>query len=209
VTNLINATADLIWYLFIPPIEAYATIDGLDFFFPQLLNKEDFPTLLGAIVGVIILIAYIPFNYYGIKVFARITAGFGSVKMIFYALPAIALIFLFSKPQNFTIYHGVLPFGIAGVFAAMPFAMFAFGGARVVPDFAEETKNKRNIIYALLFTILGQATVYILYDLALILTVKWSAFGITPGNWGGMSNIVGNPFVILASSYDQTNDKPR
>jgi amino acid transporter len=202
VTNLINATSDLIWYLFIPPIEAYATIEGLDFIFPQLLNKQDFPTLLGAIVGVIILIAYIPFNYYGIKIFARITAGFGSVKMIFYALPALALIFLFARPGNFTVYHGVLPFGIAGIFAAMPFAMFAFGGARVVPDFAEETKNKRNIIYALLLTIIGQATIYILYDVALITTVDWSAFGIKVGDWAGMSNIVGNPFIILASSYD-------
>ncbi|ARM75605.1 APC family permease [Acidianus manzaensis] len=202
VTNLINATSDLIWYLFIPPIEAYATIEGLDFFFPQLLNKEDFPTLLGALVGVIILIAYIPFNYYGIKVFARVTAGFGSIKMIFYALPALALVVLFAKPSNFTAYHGILPFGIAGVFAAMPFAMFAFGGARVVPDFAEETKNKRDIIYALLFTILGQATIYILYNIALLTTINWSAFGIKPGDWSGLSNVVGNPFVILTSSYD-------
>ncbi|BDC18915.1 APC family permease [Acidianus sp. HS-5] len=202
VTNLINATADLIWYLFIPPIEAYATIEGLDFFFPQLLNSQDYPTLLGAIVGAIILVAYIPFNYYGIKLFAKITAGFGSIKMIFYALPALALLVFFARPSNFTAFHGLLPFGIAGIFEAMPFAMFAFGGARVVPDFAEEAKRKRDLIYALLFTILGQATIYILYDVTLITTVNWKAFGIGQGNWAGLSNVVGNPFVILASSYD-------
>lgn len=202
VTNLINATADLIWYLFIPPIEAFATIEGLYFIFPQLLNKQGYPTLLGAIVGVVILIAYIPFNYYGIKLFAKITAGFGSVKIIFYVLPVLALLLLFSNPQNFTAYHGVLPFGIAGIFAAMPYAMFAFGGARVVPDFAEETKDKRHIVYALLLTILGQAAIYILYDLTLILTVNWKAFGITPGDWSGLSKVAGNPFVILTSSYD-------
>jgi len=62
VTNLINAMADLVWYLFIPPIEAFATLEGLSFIFPSLLFNG-VPTIEGAIVGVLIMLAYIPFNY--------------------------------------------------------------------------------------------------------------------------------------------------
>lgn len=75
------------------------------------------------------------------KTFSRITSGFGTVKYIIYILPAFLLLLVFFNVKNFTAY-GFLPFGVAGIFSSMPYAMFAFGGARVIPDFAEEVKKR-------------------------------------------------------------------
>lgn len=73
VTNMINAFSDLIWYLFIPPIEALAVVEALNYFVPssfQLISTKGHPTTLGAIVGVILMLAFIPFNYFSVKFFA-------------------------------------------------------------------------------------------------------------------------------------------
>ena len=48
--------------------------------------------------------------------------------------------------KNFSSYGGFMPYGVAGLFGAMPIAMFSFGGARWVADFAEELKEKRYIL---------------------------------------------------------------
>ncbi|BCS92425.1 APC family permease [Metallosphaera javensis (ex Sakai et al. 2022)] len=200
VTNLINAMADLLWYLFIPPIEAFATIEGLDYIFPSLLNSKGFPTLKGALVGVVLMFGYIPFNYYGVKTFSRITSGFGTVKYIIYILPAFLLLLTFLNLKNFTVY-GVLPFGFAGIFSSMPYAMFAFGGARVIPDFAEEVKKKSYLIYALIITVIGEGLVYLLFDFTFIANLDWAKLGLTPGDWSSLNKVVGNPFIVLAGTY--------
>ncbi len=201
VTNLINAMADLVWYIFIPPIEAFATIEGLSFIFPSLL-VNGFPTLEGALVGVVIMLGYIPFNYYGIKTFSKVTSAFGSVKYIIYLLPAFLLLLIYYNPVNFTAYHGILPFGVSGVFAAMPYAMFAFGGARIIPDLAEEVKNKSYLIYALILTVLSDGIIYLFFNFTFITNLDWSKFGVTTGNWAGLSNVQGNPFIDLASDHN-------
>ncbi|EZQ10547.1 MULTISPECIES: APC family permease [Acidianus] len=200
-TNLINAMADLLWYLFIPPIEAFATIEGLYYIFPQLLNAKGFPTIYGAIVGVALMLGYIPFNYFGVRIFSRITSGFGTIKYIIYVLPALLLLFAFVNLKNFTQYNGFIPFGVSGIFAAMPYAMFAFGGARVIPDFAEEVKKKKDLIYALIITVIGEGLIYLLFDFTFISNLDWSKLGIQTGNWGNLDKIIGNPFIVLASTF--------
>lgn len=88
VTNIINAFSDLIWYLFIPPIEALAVVEGLNYFTVNyniiLINSQGIPTTLGAALGVLIMIAFIPFNYYTVKFFGKSTTWFGMVKFILY-----------------------------------------------------------------------------------------------------------------------------
>ncbi|WP_290123617.1 APC family permease [Metallosphaera hakonensis] len=201
VTNLINAMADLVWYIFIPPIEAFATIEGLSFIFPSLLH-DGIPTLEGALVGVLIMLAYIPFNYYGIKTFARVTSGFGTIKYIIYLLPAFLLLLIYYNPSNLTAYHGILPYGVGGIFAAMPYAMFAFGGARVIPDLAEEVKNKTYLIYALIITVIIEGIIYMFFNFVFLTNLDWSKFGVAVGDWAGLSNVQGNPFIDLASAHD-------
>lgn len=201
-TNLINATADLVWYIFIPPIEAYATIEGLSYIFPQLINAKGYPTMLGALVGVAILLAYIPINYYGVKLFAKVTSVYGSIKVAIYILPAVILILMLNRVSNFVNYGGFMPYGVAGIFAAMPYAMFAFGGARIIPDFAEEMKRRRFIIYALIATIVSETAIYILYDYSFITSIIWGRVHVKPGDWASLANVItGNPFITLSSLY--------
>jgi len=201
VTNLINAMADLVWYIFIPPIEAFATLEGLSFIFPSLLSNG-VPTIEGAIVGVLIMLAYIPFNYYGVKTFAKVTSVFGTIKYIVYILPAFLLLFVYYNPANLTAYNGILPFGVSGVFAALPYAMFAFGGARVIADLAEEVKNKAYLIYALIITVVTEGIIYLFFNFVFLTNLDWSKVGVTAGNWGELSHVQGNPFIVLASDHD-------
>lgn len=62
VTNMINAISDLLWYLFIPPIEALGTVMGLNYFYPHLVNSSGDPTLSGAILGVIFMLMFFSFQ---------------------------------------------------------------------------------------------------------------------------------------------------
>ncbi len=202
-TNIINAFGDLIWYLFIPPIEALATVEALSFFFPILINSSDVPTIFGAGLGVVLMLLFIPFNYFGVKPFGKATKYFGIIKLIFYALVVIGIASIFFRPGNFTNYSGFAPFGFAGIFAAVPLAMFAFGGIRVVPDYAEETSKKHNINNnivkkSLLYTIFGQSILYIAFAVVFIGGISWAHLGIATGNWAGLSSVPGNPFVDIA-----------
>ena len=201
VTNFINAMADLIWYLFIPPIEALAVVEGLDFFYPGLINQQTgVPTLQGVILGVILLLLFVPFNYFGVKVFGRSTLAFGIIKLIMYVAVAIGVVFVSFNVSNFTSY-GFLPFGIAGVFSAVPLAMFAFGGIRVLPDYAEETKDPDKLKEGIILTVLGQSLIYVLFAVAFVGAINWSGLGIKEGDWSALSSLPGNPFIDIASSY--------
>lgn len=136
--------------------------------------------MLSALVGIAVLLAYIPINYYGVKLFARVTSVYGSIKVAIYILPAVILILMLNKVSNFVNYGGLMPYGVTGIFTAMPYAMFAFGGARIIPNFAEEMKRRRFIIYALIATIVSETAMYILYDYSFITSIIWSKVHVKP-----------------------------
>ncbi len=201
-TNTINSLADLIWYIFIPAIEAFAVVDGLSIFDPNLITSTGGPTLLGGLVAVGLMLIMIPFNYFGVRSFGRSTVGFGIVKLFFYIAVAIGLAVTFFDARNLTIYHGFLPFGFSGVFLAIPLAMFAFGGIRVIPDYAEETKKFRKLPLAIIIVVVGQLIIYLLLDFVFVTGINWSKLGISPGDWASVGAIQGNPFITLAHSYN-------
>ncbi|MGC9135791.1 amino acid permease [Caldivirga sp.] len=96
----------------------------------------------------------VPLNYYGIEVFTASSRVMGWIKYVLYISMAIIFIIVALKfnpyaLKNLTHYGGFMPYGITGLFAAMPIAMFSFGGSRTIPDFAEEVKNRRNLIWGL------------------------------------------------------------
>ncbi|QKR00654.1 APC family permease [Metallosphaera tengchongensis] len=199
-TNAIGAFANLLWYLFIPPIEALAVVEGLSFFFPQLLTSTGAPSLLGSAVGVLLILLFIPFNYFGVKFFGKTTSGLGLVKLAIYLALAFGTLAVVFRPQNFTAYGGFAPYGLAGMFSAIPIAMFAFGGIRVIPDYAEESKKSSMLGKAIMFTILGQSLIYVLFALVFVGGLDWKGLGINPGNWTAISTLPGNPFVDIASA---------
>lgn len=195
-TNMINAFADLIWYLFIPPVEALATVEGLNYFYPHFVNKLGNPTTEGAVLGVILMLLFLPFNYYGVRMFANSTNVFGLAKLVLYVLVGVGFL-AFAHYRNFTAYGGFVPFGAGGLFAAIPLAMFAFGGIRVIPDYAEEVKHPQIIGKAILWTVLGQTLIYLLLSMGFLTALNWTQLKIHPGSWGGISAIAGNPFLAM------------
>lgn len=203
ITNMINAISDLLWYLFIPPIEALGTVMGLNYFYPHFVNSFGDPTLQGSILGVIFMMMFFPFNYYGIKAFSNSTNWFGSLKIVLYFLVAIGFI-SFGHFGNFSHFGGALPFGMAGVFAAIPLGMFAFGSLRVIPDYTEEAKDPGLIMPSILWSLLGQSLLYLLFGAAMLFALDWGALHIAAGHWGDLTRIAGNPFLVMAASSKAT-----
>ncbi|AWR98060.1 amino acid permease [Acidianus sulfidivorans JP7] len=199
-TNLINAFSDLIWYLFIPPIEALAVVEGLDYFYPSLINSQGFPTTLGALVGVLIMLAFIPFNYFSVKFFGNSTTIIGIIKLAIYLAVALGFIIFLFHYSNFVNYGGFTPFGFAGIFSAIPLAMFAFGGIRVIPDYSEEVKDTKVLDKSIIYTVIGQTAIYVLFAVAFVGALDWNKIGISLGNWGSLSSLPGNPFIDIAGS---------
>jgi len=137
--------SSLVWYVFIPPIEAVAVVEGLTYFDPGLLTPSGTPTVPGALVAFALILLFVPLNYFGIELFHRLTNIFGGIKILLYLALAIGIAVVLGYASNFTHYHGFAPFGTAGVLAAVPVAMFAFGGIRVLPDFAEECNEAKDL----------------------------------------------------------------
>jgi amino acid transporter len=75
-----------------------------------------------------------------------------------------------------------MPYGITGLFAAMPIAMFSFGGARTIPDFAEEVKRRWSLIWGLILTVIGQAVIYITFAAIFVLSTDWRALSLPEGD---------------------------
>jgi amino acid transporter len=79
--------------------------------------------------------------------------------------------------------------------------MFAFGGIRVIPDYAEETKVRHKLAAAIIVTVIGQTLIYVLFSIAFVGGINWSAVSLSPGNWTAVTNALpGNPFVDLSQS---------
>nr|WP_238375075.1 APC family permease [Vulcanisaeta thermophila] len=204
VTNMLNAFADLLWYLFIPPIEAIAVVYGINYFTHNLLTPSGTPTLLGAVVAALLILLMVPFNYFGVKTFGISNLVIGVIKIILYLIVAIGLMAVVFIPSNFFgLPGGFTPYGIAGIFMAVPFGMFAFGGVRIIPDFAEEMRNPhRTIPLSIVLVVLGQLLVYILFSIAFVGAINWSKLDVTSGDWAGLAFIrKTNPFLYLSGTY--------
>ncbi len=203
-TNLINSMADILWYLFIPPIEVVAIIIGSGYFLPGLfVTKQGFPTFDGGLLGVVLLLTFIPINYFGIKQFGKTSNWIGLIKLIFYIAMVIGLIgFVFNAKNLFK--YGFFPSHtpLISFLSIMPLAMYDFGATRVIPDLAEETKHKNDVTKAMLFTVIIESLIYIGVAFAIIMGFHWSSFGIKPGDFAALTSapaLIGlNPFFVFA-----------
>jgi len=191
--------SSLVWYVFIPPIEAVAVVEGLTYFDPGLLTPSGTPTVPGALVAFALILLFVPLNYFGIELFHRLTNIFGGIKILLYLALAIGIAVVLGHASNFTHYHGFAPFGTAGVLAAVPVAMFAFGGIRVLPDFAEECNEAKDLKVSIIISLAGQVLIYTLFGLAFIFALDWSKLAVGTGAWTKLGTVAGNPFVLLST----------
>lgn len=94
-TNLINSMSDLIWYLFLPPLEVYVFI-GLvvHYFMPSVLTASGNLSLLGGVMAVAVILLFVPINYFGIRAFTNIGDAVGWLKVALYVLMAVFFIWV-------------------------------------------------------------------------------------------------------------------
>lgn len=204
-TNLINSMSDLAWYIFIPPIEAVSIVAGMQYFalqyhWPNLLSSAGTPTVLGSFIGLALLLAFVPFNYFGVRRFGNSTKYLGVVKLVFYMAMALGLIFLVANWSNLSAYGTFPKIGPISILLAMPLAMYDFGGIRVIPDLAEETKKKDDVTKAVILTVIIETLIYISIAFAVLSSINWGALGIAPGHWAALENYSHgtNPFFIFS-----------
>jgi len=197
ITNLINSMSDLLWYLLVSPIEALATVEGINYFWPHMINASGTPTLVGGLVSAALLLIFMPFNYFGVRIFANSVLGLGTAKLVLYLAAAVGFLAV-ARFGNLVHYGGVAPFGINGIFLAVPLGMFAYGGVRVVADYSEELEDPSTIRRTLIWILLGQTALYVLFSVAFLASLNWSKVHIHPGDWAAVATITGNPFLTVA-----------
>ncbi|EQD67486.1 amino acid permease-associated region, partial [mine drainage metagenome] len=118
-------------------------------------------------------------------------------KLVLYVLVAIGLLSM-GHFGNFSNYGGFAPFGFNGMFLAIPLAMFAFGGIRVIPDYSEEANQDSHVGRSIMWTVFGQSIIYLLLAIAFVAGLNWAADGLKVGAWTSVSSLPGNPFLVLA-----------
>lgn len=166
--GLIAGYATLVEFVFAPPAIAFALGSYVHFLHPGI-------PVMHTAVGCYLLFTAI--NLFGIKesaVFNLIVTVLAVLELlVFVGIVAPAF-----KPANFM--HDSLPFGYAGVFAALPFAIWFYLGIEGVAMVAEEVKDPhRNIPRGY---IAGIATLVVLALAVMILSG-----GV--GNWKSLSTI--------------------
>lgn len=199
--NLIIALSNYVAYLFIIPTEALAVVEGLDFFAPSVLTPSGTPTILGAAIAVAIMLVLTPINYYGVRIFGKVTQWAGGIKLLIYFLLPVVLIIVYFSPKNFTL-GGFAPYGYVPVFAGIPLALFVFGGARIIADYSAEIKDTKRITLAIITAALIEVAALILVYFAFTGGINWSKLSVAEGNFAGLSSVVsGNPFNFIAFKY--------
>jgi amino acid transporter len=197
VLSLLTSVADLVWFLFIPPIEALALVEGINSFYPHFINHAGNPTVAGSLAAVGGVILMLPVNYYGIRIFTHVSNIGGAIKAVLYLILPLAFV-TFALSANFTSYGGFAPFGGSGIFRALPLAAFGVGGVRTIINFTEEMRRPKDITKAVIGSLIGQMILNVLFGLGFVYGLDWQRIGIKPGDWAATANIAGNPFLVIA-----------
>jgi ethanolamine permease len=133
--GFLGGMAQLVEFLFAPPAIAFAIGAYVNIFFPSL------PIIIIAIAAYII---FTLINIYGVKVaasFELLITIVAVIELLVFAGAALPSFEFENLSKN------ALPNGYAGVFAAIPFAMWFFLAIEGIANVAEETVNpQRNMI---------------------------------------------------------------
>jgi amino acid transporter len=152
----------------VAPIEVEATLGYLDAkYWPWLQNSQGLLTGKGLAVAIGFMFVFTALNLFGIKWMARTN----TVAMYWKILVPFATVILISTKVfhtgNFTAGGGFMPFGIKGVFIAIPLGIvFALEGFEQAAQLAGEARNpKRDVPIAVVGSMLMGAALYILLQL--------------------------------------------
>lgn len=157
----------------VTPIEVLATTQYADPYIDWLMYKEEDVYILtgwGLVVAVGLMFVYSLINVLGVKLFARLNNVLVWWKLAVIALVVVMFFSLEFNPDNLTS-HGFAPAGFGAVFAAIPAGgvAFAYLGFRNAVEYAGETDNpQRNVPFAIIWSIIITAVIYVFLQLAFI-----------------------------------------
>ena len=194
----------------VAPAEAIAVVTYLGIFFPWLygtaktaLGTVTILTPPGIAIAFALLTAFFLINYYGVNIMGGTNTAITAVKFVAVALTALLLLALALHPRNFTA-PSFMPYGSAPVVMSISTSgiVFSYLGFRQGLEFAGEARNpQRDVpLGTILGFVLGMA-VYVLLQAAFVGSVPWSALGLRPGDWAGLSStkVSAAPFYELAA----------
>ncbi|OGT52504.1 MAG: amino acid permease [Gammaproteobacteria bacterium RIFCSPHIGHO2_12_FULL_42_13] len=149
----------------IPVIETQGLVQYASNYIPGLMvhyNATQYSsTSLGYLVAFILLISFVLLNYFGIRLFARINAGFTIWKLLIPSLTVILLLSTSYHHKDFSQYGGFMPYGWHGVMKAISSGgvFFSLLGFRQAVVMMSEIQNPGKyvplvLVSSLLFTIL-------------------------------------------------------
>lgn len=152
----------------VAPIEVEATLGYLDAkFWPWLQNSKGLLTGKGLLVAIGFMFVFTALNLFGIRWMARTNTVAMYWKIL---VPFATVILIMTKvfhASNFTAGGGFMPYGIKGVFIAIPLGIvFALEGFEQAAQLAGEARNpKRDVPIAVVGSMLMGAALYILLQL--------------------------------------------
>jgi len=199
----------LVASLSVAPAEAIAVVTYLAIFFPWLYATKTTPlgsvtvlTAPGVIIAFALLTVFFLINYYGVKIMGSTNTSLTYIKFVIPIVTILLLLGLALHPRNFST-PSFMPYGTAPIIMSISTTgiVFSYLGFRQGLDFAGETRNPQRDVP--LGTILGFVMgiiVYVLLQVSFIGSIPWSALGLRPGNWTGLSAtpISAAPFFEVA-----------
>src|SRR6202451_2909631 len=187
----------------VAPIEVEATLGYVNAkLWHGLLNTAGLLTGKGLVVAIAFMFVFTALNLFGIKWMARTNTIAMYSKIL---VPFGTVIFLMAKVfhgSKFTAAGGFMPFGIKGVFVAIPLGIvFALEGFEQAAQLAGEARNpKRDVPLAVVGSMLLGAALYIL--LQLCFTGALNPHTLAVHGWANPFGTVNKfgPYYTLATS---------
>jgi amino acid transporter len=193
----------------IAPIEVEASAGYINAKWPSLgwtyskglLGTEGALTPKGIGIGAVFMLVFTIFNIMGVKWLAETNAIATYWKILIPTITIFALLFTVFHSSNFKAGGGFMPFGVHGMFAALPLGIiFALEGFEQAIQVGGETENpQRNIPRAVIGAMIIGTLIYLLLDVAFIGAINpanvahgWSSPITTSASAG--------PYYALASS---------
>jgi amino acid transporter len=187
----------------VAPIEVEATLGYLSAkVWHGLVTPAGLLTGKGLIVAIGFMFVFTALNLAGVKWMAR-TNTVAMYWKIF--VPLLTIVLIMSKvfnTANFTAGGGFMPFGIKGVFIAIPLGIvFALEGFEQAAQLAGEARNpKRDVPLAVVGSMLMGAAIYILLQLAFTGALNPANLAHGWSNPFGAGNPTFGPYYTLATS---------
>jgi L-asparagine transporter-like permease len=159
--------------VFIMSSEAVALATFTQFWFPHIALW---------ILTIIYVAAAFGINLLGVKNFGKIESIFAMVKLstlVIFIFFGLFLLFHFISPSSvplsrFSSFHSMLPTGMKGMWSALIFVFFSFGGIEIMGIASNELKNRDEVPKAGGSMLIALVSVYVLAIFFVLYMVLWT-----------------------------------